>query len=43
MEPGQRVDVVYSLAVDRRGGDALELRVKDLAPTESGQNQEPRT
>jgi len=35
------VDVVYSLAVDRRGGDALELRVKDLAP--AGQNQEPRT
>jgi single-stranded-DNA-specific exonuclease len=40
MEPGQRADVVYSLAVDRRGGDAhsagsgqaLELRVKDLAP-----------
>jgi hypothetical protein len=36
MEQGQRVDVVYSLAVDRRG-DALELRVKDLAP--AGQNQ----
>lgn len=40
MEPGQRADVVYSLAVDRRGADAhsagsgqaLELRVKDLAP-----------
>jgi hypothetical protein len=40
MEPGQRADVVYSLTVDRRGGDAhlagsgqaLELRVKDLAP-----------
>jgi single-stranded-DNA-specific exonuclease len=46
---GQRVDVVYSLAVDRRSGDAhstgsgraLELRVKDLAPTASGQSQEP--
>jgi len=52
IERGQRVDVVYSLAVDRlggpsadgaRSGQALELRVKDLAPTESGQNQEPRT
>jgi single-stranded-DNA-specific exonuclease len=40
MEPGQRADVVYALAVDRRSGDtysagsgqALELRVKDLAP-----------
>jgi len=42
-EPDQRVDVVYSLAVDRRRGDALELRVKDLAPTASGQNQEPRS
>jgi hypothetical protein len=48
--PGQRADVVYSLAVDRRGSDAhslrsgqaLELRVKDLAPW-SGQNPEPRT
>jgi single-stranded-DNA-specific exonuclease len=37
---GQRLDVVYSLAADRRG-DALELRVKDVAP--SGQSQEPRT
>jgi single-stranded-DNA-specific exonuclease len=33
---GQRVDIVYSLAADRRGGGALELRVKDLAPTASG-------
>jgi len=32
LEPGQHADVVYSLTVDRRGGDALELRVKDLAP-----------
>jgi single-stranded-DNA-specific exonuclease len=40
IEPGQRANVVYSLIVDRRGGDAhsagsgkaLELRVKDLAP-----------
>jgi hypothetical protein len=30
------VDVVYSLTADRRSGDALELRVKDLAP--AGQN-----
>ncbi len=37
---GQRLDVVYSRAADRRG-DALELRVKDVAPT--GQNPEPRT
>ena len=37
---GQRLDVVYTLAADRRG-DALELRVKDVAP--SGQNREPRT
>jgi single-stranded-DNA-specific exonuclease len=51
VEAGQRVDVVYSLAVDRRGseapstrsGQALELRVKDLAPTGSSQNQEPST
>ena len=50
-DAGQRVDVVYSPAVDRRGsgdhpprsGQALELRVKDLAPTASGQNPEPRT
>jgi single-stranded-DNA-specific exonuclease len=33
VSPGQRVDVVYSLAVDRRSGDALELRVKDVAAT----------
>ncbi len=38
---GQRVDIVYSLAADRRGGGALELRVKDLAPT--AQDQEPAT
>jgi single-stranded-DNA-specific exonuclease len=37
---GQRLDVVYSLAADRRD-NALELRVKDVAPAE--QNQEPRT
>ncbi len=30
---GQRLDVVYSLAADRRDS-ALELRVKDVAPTE---------
>jgi hypothetical protein len=30
VEAGQRVDVVYSLASERRGGDALELRIKDL-------------
>jgi len=50
VEPGERVDVVYSLAVDRRGGDAhsagsgqaLELRVKDLAPAAFGQSLEPR-
>jgi len=33
VEAGQRVDVVYSLASDRRGEDALELRIKDLALT----------
>jgi single-stranded-DNA-specific exonuclease len=33
VEAGQRVDVVYSLASDRRGDDALELRIKDLALT----------
>ena len=37
---GQRLDVVYSLAADRRD-NGLELRVKDVAPTE--QNPEPRT
>ncbi len=37
---GQRLDVVYSLAADRRD-NALELRVKDVAPT--GQNPEPIT
>jgi single-stranded-DNA-specific exonuclease len=30
VEAGQRVDVVYSLASERRGDDALELRIKDL-------------
>ncbi len=33
VEPGQRLDVVYSLAADRGGEGALELRVKDVAPT----------
>jgi single-stranded-DNA-specific exonuclease len=33
VEPGQRLDVVYSLGADRAGGGALELRVKDLAST----------
>jgi single-stranded-DNA-specific exonuclease len=33
VEAGQHVDVVYSLASDRRGDDALELRIKDLALT----------
>lgn len=33
VEAGQRLDVVYSLASDRRGDDALELRIKDLALT----------
>jgi single-stranded-DNA-specific exonuclease len=37
---GQRLDVVYALAADR-GGNGLELRVKDVAPTE--QNPEPRS
>ncbi len=37
---GQRLDVVYSLAADRRD-NGLELRVKDVAPT--GQNPGPRT
>jgi len=31
VEAGQRVDVVYSLANERRGDDALELRIKDFA------------
>lgn len=31
VESGQRVDVVYSLASERRGDDALELRIKDFA------------
>jgi single-stranded-DNA-specific exonuclease len=33
VEPGQRVDVVYSLANERWSEDALELRIKDFAPT----------
>jgi len=42
VEAGQRVDVVYSLSAERRGGEdapslhsgqALELRVKDLVPS----------
>ena len=33
VEAGQRVDVVYSLASERRGDDALELRIKDLVPS----------
>jgi single-stranded-DNA-specific exonuclease len=33
VEAGQRVDVVYSLASDRRGDDTLELRIKDLVLT----------
>jgi len=32
VEAGERVDVVYSLASDRQGDDALELRIKDLHP-----------
>jgi single-stranded-DNA-specific exonuclease len=35
---GQRLDVVYSLSADR-WSEALELRVKDVAP--AGQSQEP--
>jgi hypothetical protein len=34
VKAGQRVDVVYSLASDRWADDALELRVKDLAPSD---------
>ncbi|MGQ9572868.1 MAG: single-stranded-DNA-specific exonuclease RecJ, partial [Dehalococcoidia bacterium] len=34
VEPGQRVDVVYSLTSERRDNEALELRVKDLAPSQ---------
>ncbi|MDP2948793.1 MAG: hypothetical protein Q8P22_04575, partial [Chloroflexota bacterium] len=49
VEPGQRVDVVYSLSAERRGedapslrsGQALELRVKDMAL--AGQSIEHRT
>ena len=37
---GQRLDVVYSLAADRRD-NALELRVKDVAVTEAQDSQEP--
>ena len=37
---GQRLDVVYSLAADRRNGGALELRVKDIAP--AARTVEPR-
>jgi len=33
VEAGQRVDVVYSLASDRRGNGTLELRIKDLVLT----------
>jgi single-stranded-DNA-specific exonuclease len=33
VEAGQRVDVVYSLASERRGDDALELRIKDVVPS----------
>lgn len=32
VRPGQRIDVVYSLAAERGREGALELRVKDLAP-----------
>jgi single-stranded-DNA-specific exonuclease len=44
---GQRLDVVYSLAADRGGapstgsGQALELRVKDVAATQGQDSQEP--
>ena len=38
---GRRLDVVYSLTADR--GGALELRVKDVAPTQTGEDQELRT
>ena len=33
VEAGQHVDAVYSLASERRGDDALELRIKDIAPS----------
>ena len=33
VEPGQRLDVVYSLASERWSDDALELRIKDFALT----------
>jgi single-stranded-DNA-specific exonuclease len=47
---GQRLDIVYSLAADRRddalapstgSGQALELRVKDIAVTQAQDSQEP--
>jgi single-stranded-DNA-specific exonuclease len=44
---GQRLDVVYSLAADRGGdlsrgaGQALELRVKDVAATQAEDSQAP--
>ncbi len=43
VQPGQRLDVVYSFSADRGAQGALELRVKDVAPAAPGQNHEPRT
>lgn len=34
VEAGQRLDVVYSLAADRMSEGALQLRVKDMAPSQ---------
>ena len=42
VRPGQRLDVVYSFSADRAGEGSLQLRVKDVAPTAFGQNQEQR-
>jgi single-stranded-DNA-specific exonuclease len=39
---GQRLDVVYSLSADR-WSEALELRVKDVAPAGQSQDIGPRT
>ncbi len=39
---GQRLDIVYSLATDRRGSAlALELRVKDVAMTQAEHSEQP--
>ena len=41
VQAGQRVDVVYSFSSDR-AGEGLELRVKDVAASGTGQGREAR-